>query len=331
MIIIQLKSSHDQKALSNICEIISSVKDVYDYRIRGHEIHQDSADIQVSILRQRANIISSFCSKKDIEYITYHAPIPRNEGLHLKDERFYEKATNSLLSTLREAELVYDECGFKDKVVIVYHLPSEISLEEIPYLNEKMKFKILENAELYLRNFYEKNRSYFESFAALTVENAYPRCFTNGLNFSTINMFHPLEMIRLVKLGVKITFDLSHYSIYSSYLSYGRGNAVADLDRQVYGQTAPSWSQCIDIYGDSLRQLHINDGKGAYASGEGFMLGEGEIPIVSILQYLHDGISGNKERIVQGTIELVEGHLYNCKLQKRAVEWLLANTRGIFQ
>ncbi len=329
MIILQLKSSHDQKALSDICEIISFIKDAHNYRISGHEIHQDSADVQGSILRKRASIISNFCSQKEIEYITYHAPIPRNDRLGLNDERSYERASNLILSTLREAELVYDECGFKNKVVIVYHLPSVISLEEIPYLSKELKFKYLEKAEEYLLNFYEKNRSYFESFAVLTLENVFPKCFTNGRNYSTINMFHPFEMIRLNKFGIKITFDLSHYSIYSNYLSYGNGNEVADLDRHIYGLPAPSWSRCIDLYGDSLIQLHINDGRGAYASGEGLMLAEGEIPIVSILQHVHDVTKST--RIVQGTIELVEGHLHKGKLQKRAVEWLLANTKDIFQ
>jgi hypothetical protein len=330
MIVLQLKSSHDETALFNISSIISFIKNKHEYRIRGHEIHQNQADLEGSI-RQRARIISSLCSKNDIEYITYHAPIPRNQGQSLFDERSFAKVNDLLLATLKEAELVHNECTFRDNVVIVYHLPSVISSEKIPYLNRELKFKILESAEQYLLNFNEKNRSYFESFATLTVENVFPKYFSNGLNYSTINMFHPFEMIRLNKFGIKVTFDLSHYSIYSRYLLHGKGNEVADLDRQIYGLAAPSWGQCIDLFGDSLRQLHINDGKGADASGEGLMLAEGEIPVIPVLRHIHDMTERNEGRIVQGTIELVNGHLYNGILQRKAIEWLLVNADDLFQ
>jgi hypothetical protein len=331
MIVLQLKSSHDEHALSDISNIISSIKNKHGYRIRGHEIHQNPADSERSI-KQRAHTISSFCLKNDIEYITYHAPILRDQLKKiLDDERSCEKAKDSLLATLREAELVYNECAFKDKVVIVYHLPSVISLEEIHYLNKELKFKILEKAEQYLLDFNEQNRSYFESFAMLTVENVFPKYYGNGLNYSTINMFHPLEIIKLNKSGINMTFDLSHYNIYSGYLSHGSRNDVADLDRQIYGFPAPSWIQCIDIFGDSLRQLHINDGRAADASSEGLMLGEGDIPVIPILRYIHDRTEKNEGRIMQGTIEIVDGHLNNSKLQNKALEWLLVNATDLFQ
>jgi hypothetical protein len=57
-----------------------------------------------------------------------------------------------------------------------------------------------------------------------------------------------------------------------------------DLDKQIYGTAAPSWKVCIDIIGECLRQPHINDGRGTYPSGEGLMLGEGEIPV---LRHIH--------------------------------------------
>ncbi|MGA9934538.1 MAG: hypothetical protein WBL44_12250 [Nitrososphaeraceae archaeon] len=34
-----------------------------------------------------------------------------------------------ILGTAREAEIIHDEGGFKNKVVLVYHLPSVISIE----------------------------------------------------------------------------------------------------------------------------------------------------------------------------------------------------------
>lgn len=138
-------------------------------------------------------------------------------------------------------------------------------------------------------------------------------------------------MIRLGKLGIEITFDFSHYNIYRSYLSSGKRNAILDLDKQIYGTAAPSWGTCIEIIGKYLRQLHINDGSGIYPAGEGLMLGEGEIPVVPVLRHIHYGLLEKTERIVHGTIELVNGHLYGGMLQKRALEWLLVNAGDIFQ
>jgi hypothetical protein len=43
----------------------------------------------------------------------------------------------------------------------------------------------------------------------------------------------------LENFGIKVTFDLSH------------NNAVGDLDKETYGTTTPSWSECIDLLNDS--------------------------------------------------------------------------------
>jgi hypothetical protein len=336
MIILQLKSSSNEKALSDISSIIFSIKEKWDYRIRGHEIHQVLKSVAPT-MRERANSVSSFCSRNEIDYITYHSLSPRNQGLSLFDERSSEKANNSLLATLMEAELVQKEFGLKNKVLIVYHLPSVISLEEIRHLDKEKKYRILVHSENILLKFIKDNGAYFDSFATITVENVFPKYYTSGIEYATINMCHPLELVRLSKSGIGITFDLSHYKIYSNYLSHGEGNKIIDLDRQIYGPSAPSWDECIDLFGDSLKQLHINDGKGTGTSGEGLMLGEGEIPIIDILRKIdvltscNCGNSANKaERIVQGTVELLSGHLHKAKLQRMGLEWLLLNGRDIF-
>lgn len=49
---------------------------------------------------------------------------------------------------------------------------------------------------------------------------------------------------------------------------------IGDLERQIYGY-APSWNECIRIFGDSLVQLRINDAKGIDHPGEGLPLKEG--------------------------------------------------------
>lgn len=335
MIILQLKSAYNQSDLLNIEEIYSYIINEYQFKIRGHEIHQSLQDLKKLSLMQRANLVSKFCSKNDIEYLTLHVPISRNERLFLSSEDLsYEKANHLILDTVEEAEIIYRECGFKNKVVLVYHLPSIISCDKILYLNKELKFGILESAERHLVDFCRQYKDYFNSFAILTVENVFPKYFqsTEAGNYATVNMFHPAEMIRLRRYGIKVTFDLSHYNIYSNYLSREKENNVAEVDRQIYGSIAPSWYDCIDLLGDSLIQLHISDSKGTDASGEGLMLSEGEIPILEILRYIKYSSHWNTERThVRATIELKDGHLYHGKLQRKAVEWLLSNPQNIFR
>jgi len=104
---------------------------------------------------------------------------------------------------------------------------------------------------------------------------------------------------------------------------------IAEIDRKIYGLTAPSWNDCLDLLGDSLVQLHINDGRGIGVSGEGLMLSEGEIPLRDILRYFGFG-SRWEERHIQATIELRVRHLSHDKLQGKAMEWLLENTGTMF-
>jgi hypothetical protein len=61
------------------------------------------------------------------------------------------------------------------------------------------------------------------------------------------------------------------------------------------------------------------------------MLGEGEIPVLPVLRHIHYGLLKKTERTIQGTIELVNGHLDEGKIQRRALEWLLSNAGDIFQ
>jgi hypothetical protein len=56
-------------------------------------------------------------------------------------------------------------------------------------------------------------------------------------------------------------------------------------------------------------------------------LSKDEIPITSILCYVN--IGRKQGEIVRATVELKDGHLYNGKLQKRAVEWLITNAAEV--
>lgn len=78
----------------------------------------------------------------------------------------------------------------------------------------------------------------------------------------------------------------------------------------------------------SLVQLHINDARGSDTAGEGLPLGEGEIPIVDILE----SITSTVDRRIRGTIEIKNGHLNNNHLQLEAADWLLARlSTGVFE
>lgn len=65
--------------------------------------------------------------------------------------------------------------------------------------------------------------------------------------YATVNTFHPTEMIRLRGYGVKTTLNLSHYKVYSNFLSSDTDNGIIRIERQVYGSTAPSWHDCIAL------------------------------------------------------------------------------------
>jgi hypothetical protein len=56
-------------------DIIKYIYDKYEYRIKGHEIQQLHSNFRKMTLAERSSMISSFCTKYEIEYLTYHAPI----------------------------------------------------------------------------------------------------------------------------------------------------------------------------------------------------------------------------------------------------------------
>jgi len=47
----------------------------YGYLFKGHEIHQLQSNVDKIGIAERANIVSSFCTKHEIDYLTYHIPI----------------------------------------------------------------------------------------------------------------------------------------------------------------------------------------------------------------------------------------------------------------
>ena len=319
MIILQLKSVQTQDALDSIFNIIKFIRQKFDYKIKGHEIHEIRTNMEKMPVSYRANLVSSFCARNEIEYLTYHAPIIK---ANIYDKSRNQKIINSIHDTIIESEKVASDVHIK-RTTIIFHLTNYIQNAKGGQTTKETKFDLLNISR----------RAFLDSFPAclttnlrrehtlLAIENSYPKYHSD---YVTVNLFHPKEIVEYERYNIKSALDLSHYQIYSNYLLYGRGNFAGDLDRETYG-SAPSWNDCIRILGNSLVQLHINDAIGLNGSGEGLRLKMGEIPIVDILN-----IVNSSGRVIQGTIEVSKGHLYKGRFQMEAAEWLLTNARDVF-
>ncbi len=313
----QLKCTQREEAFANIAAIIHSVHKSHGYRIRGHEVHQTRAVMAKASLSERAEVVSRFCACNDIEYLAYHSPI-LGSGQNIWDARWREKVKESLALTILEAQAVRKQICLRSKVIVVFHLASYVSPMETPRTYED-KLALYEAAE---REFSQVFHSEEETDGCiLAVENTYPR--KDGSSTS-IGPFHPTDLSRMEKHGIKTVLDLAHYHLYSNYLSFGKGKVVGDLDRERYGH-APSWDECINALASSLVLLHISDARGFEVEGEGLSLGTGEIPVANVLD-----IANSLGRDIQGTIELNCGHLQKGRLQLKSARWLLERAPGIF-
>jgi len=318
LIVLQLKSAQDPAAVDNISRIIKVIYDEYGYRIRGHEIHQVSGVMRRTSLAERIEMVSRFCTKNEIECLTYHAPI-LGSGDNIWNAKRREKVKDSIRVTAREAETVCKEAGGMQKPVVVFHLTSYVPLQELAATWE-VKSALLERAGQEFLAFYKEELE--NSSCTFAVENTYPRYKADS---ASVGPFHPAELVRLAKHGVATTLDLAHYYLYSNYVKYGQGsNLVGDLDRQHYGP-APGWLECVKILGDSLVQLHISDARGMDIQGEALPLGEGEIPVAEVLDVINSA-----GRTVRGTLELGRGHLNGARLQLEGAKWLMENVPEVF-
>ena len=316
MIILQLKSIQTREALDTLSNTIKYIHQKFDYKIKGHEIHEIIGNMEKIPLSHRANVVSSFCARNEIEYLSYHAPRIK---ANIYDKKQSQKIINSIRDTIIESEKVASDVHIK-RTTIVFHLTNYIQNEEGYQNTRETKFDLLNaSRRAFLDSFTATNTR--REQAVLALENSYPKCYPN---YVAVNLFHPKEIVEYERYNIKSALDLSHYQIYLNYFLYGKGNRGGDLDRETYG-SAPSWNDCIRILGNSLVQLHINDAKGFDASGEGLRLKMGEIPIVDILN-----IVNSSGRAIQGTIEVNNGHLYKGRFQMEAAEWLLTNARHVF-
>lgn len=320
-ILLQLKSAHKEQDLRDISDIIQVIKSQSGYRIRGHEVQQLSSITRNTTLAERVEMVSDFCSKNEIEYLTYHTQIFQN-GENIWDEKWRRTIEESILHTIEEAEEVCRKSDIKNDAVIVFHLTSYVPRDDLPITKER-KLGLQSKWEEAFLGFYEKEGIGKRKGIMMALENGFPKYYQK---FATAGPFHPRDIITLQKHGIDTVLDLSHYQLYANYLRRGNGNLLGDLDREIRGVEPPSWRECIEILSSSLVQLHISDAKGFDPIGEGLSLGQGEVPIKQVLQMVH-----SLKRIVRGTIELNNGHLNHSRSQLEAARWILDNTKEVLR
>lgn len=315
MIVLQLKSTQDETALASISSIIKILKKDCNYKVRGHEIHQMQDVMAATTLRERVDRVSRFCARNELDYLAYHAPI-FDRGQNIWEDAWREKIKQSIGLTVEEASRVKSETGMPSSVIVVFHLTNYVHKDRLPTtIEEKLRmFKAAED------EFMKFDLDYLAGNCVLALENTYPR-YDNG--FANTGPFHPRELVRMERHGIKTALDIAHYQLYANYLKSGRGNLIGNIDREEY-RRAPSWRQCINILAKSLALLHISDARGLTVEGEGLPLGQGEIPLLQVLREAGSG------RTVQGTLELNGGHLGNGKLQLESAKWLLYNAGDVF-
>ncbi|MEP0824855.1 MAG: hypothetical protein HRF40_05160 [Nitrososphaera sp.] len=317
-IVLQLKSTQRKADLEDISNIIDTIQRQHGYKIRGHEIQQVASVMGNTTLGERVEMIANFCSKNEIEYLTYHAPIFEPEGDNL-GERRRRMIEGSILQTVEEAETVCSRSGIREDAVIVFHLTYYVSRAALPITKEE-KLKLQSRSEEAFLQFYEREGLGGRKGIVMALENSYPKYYPG---FATAGPYHPSDIAGLQEHGIKSVLDLSHYQLYANYVRNGSGNQLGDLDREIHGQP-PSWEECMGILSNSLVQLHISDAKGFDPTGEGLKLGQGEIPIRQVLQSVHD-----LKRLVRGTVELDNGHLNHSQSQLEAARWIINNSREV--
>lgn len=319
-IILQLKSTQRKADLEDISRIIDTIQQQHGYKIKGHEIQQLAGMMKGTTFAERVEMVSEFCSKNEIEYLTYHSQI-FDDGESIWDEKWTKTIEDSILQSIEEAEAVCSKSGIRNDAVIVFHLTYYVPRDDLPITKEKRLELQSRSEEAFLR-FYEREGIGKRKGVVMALENTYPKYYPKS---AIAGPYHPKDIASLEKHGIKTVLDLSHYQLYANYVRYGKGNLLGDLDREIHGEPPPSWQECIDILSNSLVQLHISDAKGFDPAGEGLSLGQGEIPIKQVLQSVH-----SLKRIVRGTIELDNGHLNHSQSQLEAARWLLTNSREFF-
>ncbi|MEW6605104.1 MAG: hypothetical protein AB1351_10530, partial [Thermoproteota archaeon] len=272
-IVLQLKSAQNKQDLDDISRIIQLIKDQSGYRIRGQEIQQLAGMMKETTFAERVGLITNFCSKNEIEYLTYHAPI-FEPGENIWDEKRRRAVEDSILQTIEEAEAVCRQSGIRNDAVIVFHLTFYVSREDLPITKEKRLELQSRSRDTFLR-FYERESIGRRKGIVMALENTYPKYYSK---FAIAGPYHPKDIASLEKHGIKTVLDLSHYQLYANYVRHDSGkNLLGDSDREIHGEPPPSWQECIDILSNSLVQLHISDAKGFDPAGEGLSLGQGEI------------------------------------------------------
>lgn len=285
---------------------------------------QEVFDIMEKIpTEKRAELVIKYLKNSNITHLAYHFPV-KSRWDSIEEAKCYdlawgsEKIINLSKEVIREATTVAYELELDSIVPVNFHLFRFVERNKISKEEKEQGLKIGESALLRLKSYADsiceelgllRNE---ESLIQITRENNPP---DHGLVDGLLD-YHPLEIIRTSKYGIKNCLDFAHFQQYINYLKNGKGELPGvDLDREYY-PTDINWKFAIDTLKENIIILHINDAHGYRKEYEGLEVGSGEINYREIFQLLQN--LKNPEIIC--TIEIKDGHIHWWKIENSIIK-----------
>jgi len=207
--------------------------------------------------------------------------------------------------TIMEAVDLGLQLGLEHPVLVNFHIMGFVQTKNICLKRKIDHLRRGEHSLLQLKRFTEdychgvgftKNG---KPQAVIVHENSY--IFHPGDACALLSI-HPLEITRLVGVGVNI--DFAHLQLAMNYLNANPDCASALLEKQLYPPL--TWEGTVETVKEQLELLHLNDAKGWTPEDEGIEIGLGEIPYKKLIPLICEKI---KHDII-GTIEIKTQHIH---------------------
>ncbi|MEM5814767.1 MAG: hypothetical protein QXD77_03035, partial [Candidatus Aenigmatarchaeota archaeon] len=234
--------------------------------------------------------------------LAYHYPIKTNRYT-MEDAKKYDIASSKdaeiiglTKETIKEAAMVGHALGL-DRVIVDAHLFGFVDSNP----TEKARGEYLRTGEanlLGLKKFADDCSATYGCKVALTRENNPP---DHGLLLGTLD-FAPQDVVRTANKGIGVCLDFAHIGQLVNYYKRGKGELPgADMSRNLYGDVTVRGA--VEITGEHLALVHINDAYGYMMEGEGVEVGFGNFPHKTAIPLIC-----RKAGSVIGTYEIKYGH-----------------------
>jgi len=198
--------------------------------------------------------------------------------------------------TIKEAAIVGHQMDL-DEAIVNVHLFGFV--ESNP--TERARGKYLRTGEsnlIGLKEFADGCSADYGCDVVLTRENNPP---DHGLLPGTLD-FAPQDVIRTADKGIKACLDFAHIGQLINYYRRGDGELPgADLSRKLYGDIRIR--EVVEIMGEHLKLIHMNDAYGFVKEGEGTEIGRGNFPHKTAIPLIC-----RKADSLMGTYEVKYGH-----------------------